>query len=148
MDRAFRKAGEFREQSDTGGIRTRERPTGNTDSDTTRSLTHTSIRRRSECFGASMTGKMVTRHVWQDAPDSVAAFTKTAKGRRIYTWRKETIERYFAEAKQNHGLRYARMPGIRNMREQCFLTVTVQNIKRLAAGVHFLRYIKPATLCG
>ena len=54
---------------------------------------------------------------------------KRHRGKRIYGWRKETIERSFAEAKENHGLRYARMLGIRNMREQCFLTAAVQNIR-------------------
>ena len=77
---------------------------------------------------------MVERHVWQDALDDVIAFTKSEIGRRIYNWRKETIERSFAEAKVNHGLRYARMLGIQNMREQSFLTAAVQNIKRLVAS--------------
>ena len=90
--------------------------------------------RREECFGASMTRRMVERHVWQDALDDVIAFTKSEIGRRIYNWRKETIERSFAEAKVNHGLRYARMLGIQNMREQSFLTAAVQNIKRLVAS--------------
>ena len=74
---------------------------------------------------------MVTRHVWQDALDEATAFTKTPQGRRLYAWRKETIERSFAEAKENHGLRLARMLGLRNMREQSFLTAAVQNMKRL-----------------
>ena len=55
--------------------------------------------------------------MWQDALERVDAFTKTHRGKRIYGWRKETIERSFAEAKENHGLRYARMLGIRNMRD-------------------------------
>ena len=88
--------------------------------------------RREECFGKSMKRKMVDRHVWQDALDRVMYFTKTPRGARIYAWRKETIERSFAEAKENHGLRFARMLGIQNMREQCFLTAAVQNMKRLA----------------
>ena len=92
--------------------------------------------RRAECFGASMSRKVVERHVWQDALERVDAFTKTHRGKRIYGWRKETIERSFAEAKENHGLRYARMLGIRNMREQCFLTAAVQNIKRLVASFY------------
>ena len=75
--------------------------------------------------------RLVTRHVWQDALEDVTCFTKTERGRRIYSWRKQTIERSFAEAKENHGLRYARMLGIKNMREQCFLTAAAQNIKRL-----------------
>ena len=91
--------------------------------------------RRRECFGASMSRKVVERHVWQGALDRVIAFTKTHRGKRIYGWRKETIERSFAEAKENHGLRYARMLGIANMREQCFLTAAVQNIKRLVASL-------------
>ena len=91
--------------------------------------------RRAECFGKSMTRRMVERHVWQDALDDVIAFTKTHNGNRIYSWRKQTIERSFAEAKVNHGLRYARMLGIKNMREQCFLTAAVQNIKRLVASL-------------
>ena len=94
--------------------------------------------RRSECFGKSMTRRMVERHVWQDALDDVIAFTKTHNGNRIYSWRKQTIERSFAEAKVNHGLRYARMLGIQNMREQCFLTAAVQNIKRLVASLRSL----------
>ena len=91
--------------------------------------------RRGECFGASMSRKVVERHVWQGALDRVIGFTKTHRGKRIYRWRKETIERSFAEAKENHGLRYARMLGIANMREQCFLTAAVQNIKRLVASL-------------
>ena len=54
-----------------------------------------------------------------------------------YSWRKQTIERSFAEAKENHGLRYARMLGIQNMREQCFLTAAVQNMKRLVKALFF-----------
>ena len=93
--------------------------------------------RRAECFGKSMTRRMVDRHVWQDALDDVIAFTRSSIGNRIYALRKETIERSFAEAKVNHGLRYARMLGIRNMREQCFLTAAVQNIKRLVSSFLF-----------
>ena len=90
---------------------------------------------------------MVDRHVRQDALDDVIAFTKSGIGSRVYAWRKETIERSFAEAKVNHGLRYARMLGIQNMREQCFLTAAVQNIKRLVASLLFLlSHTKPCIL--
>ena len=65
------------------------------------------------------------------------AFAKTPMGKQIYRWRKQTIERSFAEAKENHGLRFARMLGIRNMREQAFLTAAVQNIKRIILSFFF-----------
>ena len=84
-----------------------------------------------ECMAATASRRLITRHVWQDSLDACTAFVKTDQGRRLYERRKETIERSFAEAKENHGLRYARMLGRQNTREQSFLTATVQNIKRL-----------------
>lgn len=88
--------------------------------------------RRAKCFSQKATRRMVTRHVWQDELEQADAFTKSAQGKRLYAWRKETIERSFAEAKELHGLRYARMLGIRNMYEQSFLSAAVQNMKRIA----------------
>jgi Transposase and inactivated derivatives len=92
---------------------------------------------KEKCLAPSIRRKEVLRHVWQDALEDINIFTKTPQGKRLYNWRKETIERSFAEAKENHGLRYARMLGIRNMREQSFLTAAVQNIKRLAKAFSF-----------
>ena len=95
-----------------------------------------------------MNRKVAERHEWQEALERVDAFAKTHRGKRIYGWRKEAIERSFAEAKENHGLRYARMLGIRNMREPCFLTAAVQNIKRRVASLlHTLIYLTPAFVC-
>ena len=64
-------------------------------------------------------------------------FIKTPNGKRIYRWRKETIERSFGSAKELHGLRYARMLGLAGMYEQSFLTATVQNMKRIAKAFRF-----------
>ena len=93
--------------------------------------------RREQCFGASTTRRMVTRHVWQDDLEKADTFTKTLNGKRIYRWRKETIELSFAEAKELHGLRYARMLGLAGMYEQSFLTASVQNMKRIAKAFRF-----------
>ena len=90
----------------------------------------------------------MTRHVWQDALEQADAFGKTDKGKRIYAWRKETIERSFAEAKELHGLRYARMLGIRNMYEQSFLTAAVQNMKRIARAFRSLFSVLPYAFRG
>lgn len=89
--------------------------------------------RRNECFSQSATRRQVQRHVWQDHLEAVDAFTKTPVGKKIYHWRKETIERSFADAKELCGFRYARMRGLRNMREQSFLTAVAQNIKKIAS---------------
>ena len=82
-------------------------------------------------MAATASRRLIPRHVWQDSLDDCTAFVRTDQGRRLYERRKETIERSFAEAKENHGLRYARMLGRQNTREQSFLIATVQNIKRL-----------------
>jgi hypothetical protein len=42
------------------------------------------------------------------------------------------VERSFADAKQLHGHRYARMRGLMNVREQCLLAAASQNIKKIA----------------
>ena len=90
---------------------------------------------REKCLSSSKTRRLVTRHVWQDDLEQADTFTKTLNGKRIYAWRKQTIERSFAEAKELHGLRYARMLGIRNMYEQSFLTAAVQNMKRIVKAI-------------
>lgn len=59
------------------------------------------------------------------------------QGRRLYAWRKGTIERSFAESKENHGLRTARMLGLPNRREQSFLTQRFRTWKRLAKDFFF-----------
>ena len=104
--------------------------------------------RRAKCFSDKSSRRQVTRHVWQDALEQADAFGKTSSGKRIYAWRKETMERSFAEAKELHGLRYARMLGIRNMYEQSFLTAAVQNMKRIARAFRFLFYALPYALRG
>ena len=104
--------------------------------------------KRTKCFSAKSSRRQVTRHVWQDALEQADAFGKTSSGKRIYAWRKETIERSFAEAKELHGLRYARMLGIRNMYEQSFLTAAVQNMKRIARAFRFLFSCLPYALRG
>lgn len=98
--------------------------------------------RRQQCFSEKANRRLVTRHVWQEFLDSVDAYTKTSAGQLLYRWRKETIERSFADAKQLHGLRTARGTGLASMREQSFLTAAAQNIKKIAlASPLFLRFL-------
>lgn len=87
---------------------------------------------RPQCTRSRNLVKVVTRHVWQQARDRVDAHRLEPRGKKIYKRRKETVERSFADAKQLHGHRYARMRGLRNVREQCLLAATAQNIKKIA----------------
>jgi transposase len=76
--------------------------------------------------------KVITRHVWQDAKERIDQHRKTAAGKKIYARRKETVERSFADGKQLHGHRYARLRGINKVQEQCLLSAACQNMKKIA----------------
>ena len=53
-------------------------------------------------------------------------------GRKIYERRKQTVERSFADGKQLHGHRYARLRGLDKVQEQCLLSAACQNMKKIA----------------
>ena len=58
------------------------------------------------------------------------SFTHTDVGKKIYSRRKETVERSFADSKELFGLRYCRMRGLSKVAEQCLLTAAAQNMKK------------------
>jgi transposase len=87
---------------------------------------------RAQCTRSRNMVKVVTRHVWQAARERVDSHRLEPRGKQIYERRKETVERSFADAKQLHGHRYARMRGLSNVREQCLLAATAQNLKKIA----------------
>lgn len=87
---------------------------------------------RSKCTQASNATKVVTRHVWESSRERMDQHRLQKVGRRIYKRRKETVERSFADAKQLHGHRYARMRGLIKVQQQCLLAATAQNIKKIA----------------
>jgi len=76
--------------------------------------------------------KVVCRHVWEGYKEKIDKHRLDDKGKRIYSRRKETVERSFADAKQLHGHRYARMRGLEKVREQCYLAAACQNMKKIA----------------
>ena len=103
--------------------------------------------KKDKCLSDKSKRKTVYRHVWEDFKDKVTKFTRTDKGKRLYKRRKETIERSFADSKNLHGLRYARFRGINKVSEQCLLTATIQNMKKIAMVLshYFLARLDPLT---
>src|SRR4051812_34642963 len=91
-----------------------------------------------------------------DAKERVRQNRLSKRGKALYKRRKETIEQSFADAKELHGLRYARMRGIARVTEQCLLTAVCQNIKKMALllwkrnkgpeGGPFLRDLRPSEI--
>jgi transposase len=87
---------------------------------------------RMKCTRSRNATKIVTRHVWQQSRDRIDQHRLEPHGKRIYKRRKETVERSFADAKQLHGHRYARMRGLLRASEQCLLAAAAQNLKKIA----------------
>lgn len=87
---------------------------------------------RGQCTRSRNTTKVITRHVWEASKERTDRHRLEPHGKRIYKRRKETVERSFADAKQLHGHRYARMRGLTNVREQCLLAAACQNLKKIA----------------
>jgi transposase len=87
---------------------------------------------RHKCTQSSNATKVVTRHVWESSRERMDQHRLSRVGKRIYKRRKETVERSFADAKQLHGHRYARMRGLNKVQQQCLLAATAQNIKKIA----------------
>jgi transposase len=85
-----------------------------------------------QCTRSAGHQKVLTRHVWEDARERIDAHRKTDAGWKIYARRKETVERSFADGKQLHGHRYARLRGLPKVQEQCLLSAACQNMKKIA----------------
>ncbi len=86
----------------------------------------------SKCTSAKNHVKVITRHVWEKDKECVRENRLSDEGKELYKRRSITIERSFADAKELHGLRYARRRGLSKVLEQCLLTATCQNIKKMA----------------
>lgn len=97
---------------------------------------------KDKCLSSKSRKKVVYRHVWEEYKEEVIKFTKTEKGKWLYSRRKETIERSFADSKELHGLRYARFRGIKKVAEQCLLTAAVQNMKKIARVLSYFSYVR------
>lgn len=76
--------------------------------------------------------KVLTRHVWERSKERIGGHRLMQRGKAIYQQRKQTVERSFADAKELHGHRYARMRGVAKVQEQSLLCAIAQNIKKIA----------------
>jgi len=101
---------------------------------------------KDKCLYQNSDIRTIRLHVWEEYKDKTKNFVKdTDLGKRIYKRRKETVERSFADAKELHGLRYARFRGIEKVKEQCLMTAAVQNMKKIAmmlSQLYFYKFLK------
>lgn len=86
----------------------------------------------SRCTNSRDHVKLVTRHVWEDYMERCEDIRQTVGIKEKYSHRKETIERIFGTAKENHGFRYTQMYGKARMEMKTALTFACMNLKKLA----------------
>lgn len=85
-----------------------------------------------KCTNSRNHQKTVTRHVWADYLDQCERIRHTPEWKEIYPQRKETIERVFAMSKENHGLRYTRLRGLKKNQHQALIIFGCHNLKKMA----------------
>ena len=73
-----------------------------------------------------------TRHVWEEYIEKAEDIRHTIGNKQIYELRKETIERIFGTAKEQHGFRYNQYKGKARMEMKAGLTFACMNLKKLA----------------
>ena len=76
--------------------------------------------------------KIIRRHINADCYDEARLRRISKEGKLLYKRRKETIERSFADSKQNHGYRYAQYRGKAKVQSYAWLSCCVQNMKTIA----------------
>lgn len=86
----------------------------------------------SRCTNSKDHVKLVTRHVWEPYMEECEDIRLTEGMKDLYSHRKETIERIFGTAKENHGFRYTQMYGKARMEMKVALTYACMNLKKLA----------------
>lgn len=86
----------------------------------------------SQCTESKNHVKLITQHIWDSYMEKCEDIRHTLGMRELYSLRKETIERLFGTAKENHGFRYTQMIGKVRMEMKVGLTFACMNLKKLA----------------
>lgn len=90
----------------------------------------------SRCTNSKNHQKVITRHIWEDYIEACEDIRQALGMKDIYAKRKQTIERLFGTAKENHGMRYTQMYGKAKMEMKIGLTYAAMNLKKLANILH------------
>lgn len=86
----------------------------------------------SQCTNSQNHVKVFTRHIWEDYMETCEDIRHTLGMKDLYKKRKETIERLFGTAKENHDFRYTQMYGKARMEMKVGMTFACLNLKKLA----------------
>ena len=87
---------------------------------------------RERCTESRNNQKTVARHIWSEYVDLAEDYRHTPEIRKVYEKRKETIERVFADAKENHCMRYTHYRGLSQVTKWVKLKFAAMNLKKYA----------------
>lgn len=76
--------------------------------------------------------RTILRHIAEIYNEIIRENRLSERGEVLYKMRKETIERSFADSKQNHGYRYAMYKGLNKNQAYTWLICSAQNMKNIA----------------
>ena len=76
--------------------------------------------------------KNVRRHLHESWNEHFKENKLSKEGKDLYKRRKETVERSFADSKQNHGYRYAMYKGVKKNQHYTWLICAAQNMKNIS----------------
>ena len=76
--------------------------------------------------------KKVMRHIKEEWNEKFRENRNSEEGKELYHFRKEKVERSFADSKQNHGYRYAMYRGLQKNQNYTWLICAAQNMKNIA----------------
>lgn len=85
-----------------------------------------------QCTLSEKHTKVIKQHIWNNYLEILEDLRHRPENRDLYDKRKETIERLFGTAKENHGFRYTQMKGKARMEMKVGLTYACLNLKKLA----------------
>jgi len=79
--------------------------------------------------------KSISRHVLEYTKKNVREFRLSDEGKEVYSKRKYTIERVFAQCKMSHCLGFTLVSGLKKTQDRNLILYTAANIKKLALFV-------------
>lgn len=85
----------------------------------------------SKCTKSKKHEKVIMRHIWEKDKEEAEHIRHTDKWKKIYPKRKETIERVFADAKENHGMRFTRLKGLQKNQHESLIIFSCHNLKKM-----------------
>ena len=85
---------------------------------------------KSQCTKSKV--KTITRHIWENFVEQANELRYTEEWKEIYPLRKQSIERVFADCKENFGLRFKRLKELKKNQQQGLMIFACHNLKKMA----------------